>query len=117
SAGTGVLDKEMKQRAVGAPVEFVGFVSSRERFAQMLASADVVVAPGPIETFGLAALEGLASGTPAVVNAESALPEVVGDAGIAAPNDPHSFADAIAELLSRDRVDGRTAARAQAETL
>src|ERR1019366_284847 len=47
----------------------------------LLASADVVLAPGPAETFGLAAVEALACGTPVVVSAESALPEVVGDAG------------------------------------
>lgn len=41
----------------------------------------MAIAPGPAETFGLAALEALACGTPVVVRAESALPEVVGDAG------------------------------------
>ena len=35
------------------------------------------------ETFGLAGLEALACGTPVVVSAESALPEVVGEAGAA----------------------------------
>ena len=59
--------------AKDVPVTFLGFVTDRELFAQLLATADAVVAPGPIETFGLAALEALASGTPAVVNAASAL--------------------------------------------
>ncbi len=117
SAGTGSLDADMKKRAVGLPVTFLGFVSSRGTFAHLLASADVVVAPGPIETFGLAALEGLASGTPAVVNANSALPEVVGDAGVAAASTPQAFADAIVEMLGRDPSKRRAAARAQAETL
>ena len=36
----------------------------------LLASADVALAPGPAETFGLAALEALACGTPVVVSAE-----------------------------------------------
>jgi len=117
SAGTGAIAAQMRARGDGAPVTFLGFVSGRERFAQLLASADVVVAPGPIETFGLAALEALASGTPAVVNAHSALPEVVGDAGLAAPSDPQAFADAIASMLERDPRERRAAARAQAETL
>lgn len=117
SAGTGALDAEIKHLATGLPVTFLGFVSSRESFAQLLASADVVVAPGPIETFGLAALEGLASGTPAVVNAGSALPEVVGDAGIAAAGTPEAFADAIVAMLGRDPGKRRAAARAQAETM
>jgi hypothetical protein len=45
--------------------------------ATLLASADVALAPGPVETFGLAALEALACGTPVVVDRASALPEVV----------------------------------------
>ena len=96
---------------------FLGFVTDRDYFAQLLASADVVVAPGPIETFGLAALEALASGTPAVVNAASALPEVVADAGVAAAGTAESFADAIQQILARDPIERRAHARARAETM
>ena len=64
-----------------APVRFTGFVQSRAELADLLAAADVVLAPGPIETFGLAALEALASGTPVVCHRASALPEIVGPAG------------------------------------
>ena len=39
---------------------FTGFISSRAAVATLLATADVVLAPGPVETFGLAALEALA---------------------------------------------------------
>jgi len=117
SAGTGNIDHQMRARAEGLPVTFLGFVTDRDYFAQLLASADVVVAPGPIETFGLAALEALASGTPAVVNAASALPEVVADAGVAAHGTAEDFADAISEVLSRDPEARRAAARARAETM
>ncbi|WNM25430.1 glycosyltransferase [Demequina capsici] len=116
-AGGGALADQMRQRALGASVDFLGFVSGRERFAHLLASADAVVAPGPIETFGLAALEALASGTPVVVNAESALPEVVAQAGIAAPATAEGFAQAIEELLARPERERRDAARARAEQL
>ena len=115
SAGSGVLDAQMRDYARGAPVTFVGYVSGREKFAAMLASADCVVAPGPIETFGLAALEGLASGTPAVVNAASALPEVIGEAGVASAGSAEAFAEAIATVLDWDPVERRERARAQAE--
>jgi len=117
SAGTGNVAQQMKARAEGLPVTFLGFVTDRDYFAQLLASADVVVAPGPIETFGLAALEALASGTPAVVNAASALPEVVADAGVAAEGAAQSFADAIQQILARDPIGRRADARARAETM
>ncbi|MCB2412737.1 glycosyltransferase [Demequina sp. TTPB684] len=117
SAGTGNIAAKMQELAQGLPVTFLGFVTDRELFAGLLASADVVVAPGPIETFGLAALEALASGTPAVVNAASALPEVVDDAGVAADGTAEAFADAIETVLARDADARRAAARARAETM
>ncbi|MDN4476555.1 glycosyltransferase [Demequina sp. SYSU T00192] len=113
-AGAGPLARPLRRAASGLPVELVGFVSDRAEFASLLASADVVIAPGPIETFGLAALEALASGTPVVVNAASALPEVVGEAGLAAAGTPEAFADAIEAMLARDGRDKRLAARARA---
>jgi len=117
SAGTGNIDAAMRARAAGLPVTFLGFVTDRDLFTQLLATADVVVAPGPIETFGLAALEALASGTPAVVNAASALPEVVADAGIAAAGTAEAFADGIEAVLRRDVETRRRAARTRAETM
>lgn len=72
-----------------------------------------MVAPGPVETFGLAALEALACGTPVVVSSDSALPEVIGDAGVAVRGD--DFADGVRELLARDPAARRAAARARAK--
>lgn len=117
SAGTGNVDAAMRERAARLPVTFLGFVSDRELFSQLLASADAVIAPGPIETFGLAALEALASGTPTVVNAASALPEVVGDAGHAAAGTAEAFADGVEDLLGRPEASRRRAARERAETM
>ena len=112
-AGDGPRRAAMQRRATGLPVTFLGFVPDRARLATLLASADVSVAPGPHETFGLSALEGLASGTPVVVSASSALPEIVGDtAGAAAADDPDAFAAGVAGLLARD---ARAAARVRAE--
>jgi len=117
SAGVGKIAERMHARAQGLPVTFAGFVTDRAEFAALLASADVVVAPGPIETFGLAALEALASGTPVVVNKESALPEVVADAGVAVAGTAQGFADGIAEVLARGRDTRRARARQRAETM
>jgi alpha-1,6-mannosyltransferase len=110
-AGTGPLLNSLRERAEGLPVRFLGFLRDRREVAALLATADVVMAPGPVETFGLAALEALASGTPVVVSATSALPEVVGAAGVAVDD----FAAGVREVLSRPEGARRAAARQRAE--
>jgi alpha-1,6-mannosyltransferase len=112
-AGDGPRRGLLETRAAGLPVRFLGHVSDRKRVAALLATADVSIAPGPVETFGLAGLESLASGTPVVVNRNSALPEVIGSAGVASEDEPASYADAVENLLSREHR--RRDARAQAE--
>jgi alpha-1,6-mannosyltransferase len=114
-AGDGPLRARLERaaRRKSLPVRFAGFVPDPKRLATLLASADVVVAPGPVETFGLAALEALACGTPVVVSAASALPEVVGDAGVAV--DGEDFATGVRVLLDRNPDARRAAARARAE--
>jgi alpha-1,6-mannosyltransferase len=114
-AGDGPLRDRMVRRAAGLPVRFVDFITDRDAVAGLLATADVVVSPGPIETFGLAALEALACGTPVVVDAASALPEVIGDAGVAVRGEGTAFAAGVADLLSRNETSRRAAARARAE--
>ncbi|GEL22116.1 GDP-mannose-dependent alpha-(1-6)-phosphatidylinositol dimannoside mannosyltransferase [Pseudonocardia sulfidoxydans NBRC 16205] len=115
-AGDGPRRAAMARRATGLPVTFLGFVPDRSRLATLLASADVSIAPGPHETFGLSALEALASGTRVVVSASSALPEIVaGRSGAAAADDAGAFAAAVASLLEADAEAGRRAARDRAE--
>jgi alpha-1,6-mannosyltransferase len=112
-AGDGPLRSRLERRATGLPVTFTGFLPGPAPVAELLASADVVLAPGPAETFGLAALEALACGTPVVVSAESALPEVTGDAGAAVAGE--DLAAGVLDLLSRPEAGRRAAARARAE--
>jgi alpha-1,6-mannosyltransferase len=114
-AGSGPLLPMMRAEAEkrGLPVTFLGFLGDPALLGALLATADAVIAPGPVETFGLAALEALASGTPVVASAESALSEVIGSAGIAAPGDGPAYADAVLELM--DRPSRRGNAREQAE--
>jgi alpha-1,6-mannosyltransferase len=66
-----------------------------------------------VETFGLAALEAMACGTPVVANHHSALPSVLGEAGGVSASTPRSFADAVERLLLVP--DRRRAARLRAE--
>jgi alpha-1,6-mannosyltransferase len=115
-AGDGPSKASLQRRAAGLPVTFLGFVESRADVADLLAAADVSLAPGPHETFGLAALEALASGTPVVVSASSALREIVRP-GCGAAVDDHAgaFAGAVEDLLAVPEPGRRAAARARAE--
>ncbi|WP_439661970.1 glycosyltransferase family 4 protein [Lentzea sp. HUAS TT2] len=112
-AGDGPRRAFLEKRAAGLPVTFLGFVKSRSDVASLLASADLSLAPGPHETFGLAALEALASGTPVVVSRSSALKEIVQPScGAAVSDDAPAFASAARRLLASG---SREAARARAE--
>ncbi|KUN76812.1 glycosyl transferase [Streptomyces bungoensis] len=116
-AGDGPLRPRLAQRARerGLPVTFLGHVGDRAALGALQASADVCLAPGPAETFGLAALEAMACGTPVVASASSALPEVIGPSGVAAADHAEAFADAVELLLSRPEQRRRQAARERAE--
>jgi alpha-1,6-mannosyltransferase len=117
-AGAGPLRNALQEEAArdGLPVRFLGHLSDPAELAKLLATVDVAIAPGPVETFGLAALEALASGTPVVVSAQSALPEVIGAAGLAVPGEGPAYAAAVREIMSRPVDERRQAARRQAET-
>ena len=114
-AGDGPQRRALQSQARGLPVRFLRHISDRGRLAQLLATADVVIAPGPVETFGLSALEALASGTPVVVSSRSALPEIVGPAGQTTEDDDAACADAVQRVLDRDVTGRRLLARRQAE--
>ncbi len=93
---------------------FLGMLTGAE-LAAAYATLDVL-APGPHETFGLAALEALACGTPVVASRSSALAEIVEPGcGHAVTDDPASFARAVRHLSHGDGRDRRRAARARAE--
>jgi alpha-1,6-mannosyltransferase len=115
-AGDGPRMQALQRRAHGLPVTFLGFLNSRADVAALLATADVSLAPGPHETFGLAALEALACGTPVVVSASGALKEIVRqDCGQAVRDNPVAFATGVRTLLDIPERLRRTAARARAE--
>ena len=115
-AGEGPLRTRLERQAARLPVDFTGFISDRHTVAGLLASADVTLAPGPHETFGLAALESLACGTPAVVSRTSALAEIITpESGASADNDPAAIARAVSAVVSRPEHDRRTFARRRAE--
>jgi alpha-1,6-mannosyltransferase len=108
--GSGPLHKKLYDSSRDIPVTFWGYVANKNLLAQMIASADISLAPGPIETFCLAALESLASGTPVVASETSAVGEFLtqdnGDfVGLTAANNGAAFADAVQIILDEIKED------------
>jgi glycosyltransferase involved in cell wall biosynthesis len=98
--GIGVSDR-------GA-VRFVGRVDEA-RLAQLRAGAALALVPSrSAETFGLAAAEAMAAGLPVAASRVGALPELVGEEGLAPPGDAGALAAAI-ERLRADPTAGERA--------
>src|SRR5690606_32170040 len=76
--------------------------ASREQLAQWYNAADLVAVPSYNESFGLVAIEALASGTPVVAARVGGLPVAVGEAGVlVSGHDPGDWADALSASLAR----------------
>ena len=95
---------EARDLGIGADVHFLGKI---DEVAPLLANADLFLLPSERESFGLSALEALASGAPVVGTNAGGLPEVVrdGDTGIlCGVGDVEGMAEAaIAILADRER--------------
>jgi alpha-1,6-mannosyltransferase len=103
--GDGPSREYFQRRCKAARVIWLPFETDRERLADLLACADIYVAPGPAETFGLAALEALASGVPVVCSDQGAVRELVeaSGAGVVNPEpDAPVMAESIVALLGQD---------------
>lgn len=114
--GDGPHRHELEILAQGAPVHFHGFVSGRRQLSRRIARADVALSVCPGETFGLAVLEALASGTPVVTADVGGARELVDESSgdWAAPT-PTALADAVLRVAARSRDANRRGARARAE--
>ena len=106
-------DAEAAARELGV-ADRVFFLGKIETVAPLLAGADVFLLPSTNESFGLSALEALASGVPVIGSNAGGLPEVVrdGETGIlCAVGDVDAMSDATIELL-----EDRTRWQAMSET-
>lgn len=115
--GAGPEEGRLKaMAAVGRlPVRFTGHVSDRAAVATLLATADVVLAPCPVEAFGLSVLEALACGTPVVTSTQGAAHELLTTGcGTAAPPRPSAIAAAVATVLGWHRGTARPSAQVAA---
>ena len=118
-AGSGPLEKKiaLKIESEDLNVILLGFVADKDFLATLMSQASIFLAVGPIETFGLAALESLASGTPVICRREAAISEIIClKSGSALPRNAVQWRDQIIDFLRHDRESMRSHARARAET-
>ena len=107
---------EARQQGITERVVFLG---KQDSVAEIMACADLLLLPSANESFGLVALEAMASGVPVIASRAGGLPEVVddGETGYLAPvGDVEAMADGAARIL-RDTGTWRrfsTAARQSA---
>ncbi len=81
-------------------LSWLPYEPARERLADLLAAADFYVSPCSVETFGLAALEALASGTPVLSADRGGVAEQVAASGAGALFNSGS-ARSLAEVAER----------------
>jgi glycosyltransferase involved in cell wall biosynthesis len=95
----GELQQLTRKLSLEAWVHFLGPMA-HERLPYFYAGASVFSLPSSIETFGLPVLEAMACGTPVIGSNCSAIPEIVGDAGlIVDPTNTVQYAEAIRRVL------------------
>ena len=97
----GALQRVIEQEGL-EDVVHIGPPVSRDELADWYRAVDLVAVPSHIESFGLVAVEALASGTPVVAARVGGLPFAVGDAGVLVDgHDPADWADALGGALER----------------
>ena len=88
------------QLGIAENVVFEGFVEEKSLPAYYT-SCDIFVLPSLQEGFGMVLVEAMACGKPVIASNNTAIPEVVGDAGVLVdPRSPNGLADAIIDLLN-----------------
>ncbi len=101
---------EAKLHRLRARVLRLGRVSG-SMLSALTRRADVLAFPSRYEGFGLPLLEAMHAGTPVIAGDNSAMPEVVADAGLlVGVDDPDSWADAIDEIVANPSVADRLSA-------
>jgi alpha-1,6-mannosyltransferase len=117
--GDGPSRPRLQRRPGSERLHWLPFERDRERLADLLAAVDLYVAPCSLETFGLSALEAIASGTPILTADRGGVAETVTRSGAGAhfeSGDPESLATTAAQMFSGDlrALGGRGRAYAEA---
>ncbi|MCY3850986.1 MAG: glycosyltransferase family 1 protein [Acidimicrobiaceae bacterium] len=110
-AEAGVASRVARARA---RVRRLGRVSPA-LLSALIQRADVLAFPSRYEGFGLPLLEAMNAGTPVIAGDNSAMPEVVAEAGLLLQaDDPGTWADAIDEVVANRSLASRLSAAGQA---
>jgi glycosyltransferase involved in cell wall biosynthesis len=109
------LERLARELGIGPRVRFIGALLGDERLAA-LASADIWCLSSEFENFGLAAVEALAAGLPAVVTEGVQLASEIGAAGAAlvAARTPEALATDMRRLLHDARLRRELSERGRA---
>lgn len=108
------LDELARSLGIASHVRFQDAVA-HEELPYHYSAADVVVVPSTYESFGLVALEAMASGTPVIASQVGGLKFTVrdGETGLLVPRrTPEAFAQALADILGNDGMRSEMAAAA-----
>jgi glycosyltransferase involved in cell wall biosynthesis len=119
-AGSQHEDSIQRAAAELPNITLLGYVPA-ERLAGYMRDALTLLYPTRYETFGIAAAEAMAAGTPVITCRSTAVPEVVGEAGIFTdPDQPEAMVEVLMHLQSqpglRDALIVRGRQRAKAFT-
>jgi alpha-1,6-mannosyltransferase len=117
--GDGPARQTLRASPGGDQAIWLPFQRDRDLLADLYAAVDLYVAPGPAETFGLAALEALASGNPVLSVNQGGVAETVTRSGagmLYRSGDSADLADQAVHLLGRDLADLGVRARQYAES-
>ncbi len=102
-AGAGSHGGALRRRCCARNVVWLPYQSDREMVAQLYAAGDVYVSPSESETFGLAALEALASGMPVLTSHIGGVAELVSRSGAGRAfeaGSPSAFADGFRAIVN-----------------
>jgi N-acetyl-alpha-D-glucosaminyl L-malate synthase BshA len=117
-AGDGPERARLAQQAAEADLtEHVEILGEQDDVRELLSAADVFLLPSSQESFGLAAAEAMACGTPVVASRVGGLPEVIthGETGfLHEPNDLDGMAASALALLTEPELRNRLSRAARA---
>ncbi len=117
-AGDGPERARIAQQAAEADLtEHVEILGEQDDVRELLSAADVFLLPSSQESFGLAAAEAMACGTPVVASRVGGLPEVIthGETGfLHDPNDLDGMAASALALLTEPELRNRLSRAARA---